>query len=92
LIVSTSGQNHNNTGGKTGGMGSLDDLAGRGYVMEHIYTAREQFILNNRSLFDVEQDQLIDLESHISSTTLNPVAARILALPPCVRLLVVCLS
>lgn len=61
-------------------MGPLDDLAGRGYVMEHIYTVREQFILNNRWLFDVEQDQLIDLESHISSTTLKPVAARLLAL------------
>jgi hypothetical protein len=37
--------------------------------MEHLHTHTvcERFILNSRWLFDVEQDQLIDLEGRMAS-------------------------
>jgi diguanylate cyclase (GGDEF)-like protein len=48
--------------------------------MEHRYDITEQFVLNERWLFDVAQDQLTDLQRHSPGITLQPVAARILAL------------
>lgn len=48
--------------------------------MNGIYQHGEQFVLNDRWLFDVEQDRLVDLTGQCSGMVLKPVAARLLAI------------
>jgi diguanylate cyclase (GGDEF)-like protein len=48
--------------------------------MNGIYHQGEQFVLNDRWLFDVEQDRLLDLTGQCTGTVLKPVAARLLAI------------
>jgi DNA-binding winged helix-turn-helix (wHTH) protein len=47
------------------------------HLMANTYDVREQFILNGRWLFDVESDQLTELENRIAGV---PVTVRVLAL------------
>jgi diguanylate cyclase (GGDEF)-like protein len=48
--------------------------------MGHRYNLTQQFILNDRWLFDVAQCRLLDLDGRVESVTFQPVAARILSL------------
>jgi diguanylate cyclase (GGDEF)-like protein len=48
--------------------------------MGHVYNLNQQFVLNERWLFDATHGRLADLEGRVETVTLQPVATRILSL------------